>query len=93
MIPFINANSLGVNTWAAFSGTDMQAVVDGDSAMTKDEVQPVLKAMRKGVINIVAIHNHMTHDEPNYYFMHYWGKGKAEELAKTIKQALETQAD
>lgn len=84
---------MGVNTWAAFAGTDTHAVVDGDFAMLKDEVQPVLKAMRKGGINIVAIHNHMTHDEPNYYFMHYWGKGKAEELAKTIKQALETQAN
>jgi len=84
---------MGVNTWAAFAGTDMQAVVDGDFAMTKDEVQPVLKAMRKGGINIVAIHNHMTHDEPNYYFMHYWGKGKAEDLAQTIKHALETQAN
>lgn len=83
---------MGVNTWAAFAGTDEQAVVDGDFAMLKDEVQPVLRAMRKGGINIVALHNHMTHDAPNYYFMHYWGKGKAEELAKTIKQALELQS-
>lgn len=84
---------MGVNTWAAFAGTDEQAVVDGDFAMLKDEVQPVLKAMRKGGINIVALHNHMTHDQPNYYFMHYWGKGKAEDLARTVKQALEAQSN
>lgn len=84
---------MGVNTWAAFAGTDEQAVVDGDFAMLKNEVQPVLKAMRKGGINIVALHNHMTDGEPGYYFMHYWGKGKAEELARTIKQALEAQSE
>lgn len=85
------SKEMGVNTWAAFAGTDTYAIVDGDFAMLREEVQPVLKAMRQGGINIVAIHNHMTHDEPNYYFMHYWGKGKAKDLAETIKQALETQ--
>jgi len=83
---------MGVNTWAAFAGTNEQAVVDGDFAMLKREVQPVLRTLRKGGINIVALHNHMTDEQPSYYFMHYWGKGKAEELAKTIRQALEAQA-
>lgn len=86
-------NAMGVNTWAAFAGTDEQAVVDGDFAMLKDEMQPMLRAMRKGGINVVAIHQHMTDDEPHYFFMHYWGKGKAAELAKTIKQALDAQAE
>ncbi len=84
--------AMGVNTWAAFAGTDDQAVVDGDFAMLENEMQPVLKAMRKGGINIVAIHNHMISDTPHYYFMHYWGKGEAQDLAKTIKQALDAQA-
>lgn len=86
-------NAMGVNTWAAFAGTENQAVVDGDFAMLKDEMQPVLKTMRQGGINIVAIHQHMTDDEPHYFFMHYWGKGKASELANTVKKALDTQAD
>lgn len=84
-------NQMGVNTWAAFAGTDDTAFVDGDFAMLKDEVQPVLKALRKAGVNIVAIHNHMTHEEPQYVFLHYWGKGRALELAKGLKSALDTQ--
>ena len=50
---------MGVNTWAAFGGSDDAAVVDGDFAMLENELQPVLKALRKDGINIVAIHQHM----------------------------------
>jgi hypothetical protein len=85
-------NEMGVNTWAAFAGTDDQAVVDGDFAMHEDELQGVLKAMRAGGINIVSIHQHMTQETPRIMFLHYWGKGKAADLAKTIKSALDTQA-
>jgi hypothetical protein len=84
-------NQMGVNTWAASAGTDDTAFVDGDFAMLKSEVQPVLKAMRKAGINIVAIHNHMTHEEPQYIFLHYWGKGAAAGLAKGQRSALDTQ--
>jgi hypothetical protein len=84
-------NEMGVNTWAAFAGTDEQAVVDGDFAMHEDELQPVLKAMRAGGINIVSIHQHMTHEAPRIMFLHYWGKGKAADLAKVIKSALDAQ--
>ena len=82
---------MGINTWAAFAGSDEQAIVDGDFAMTEDELQPVLKAMRANGINIVAIHQHMTHEEPRYVFLHYWGKDKARQLAKGIRQALDEQ--
>ena len=84
-------NEMGVNTWAAFAGSDEQAVVDGDFAMHENELQTVLKAMRKADINIVAIHHHMTHEEPRYVFLHYWGKGKAVDLAKAVKKALVAQ--
>lgn len=80
---------MGVNTWAAFAGSDTQAVVDGDFAMLEDELQAVLKILRAGGINIVAIHQHMTHEQPRYMFMHYWGKGSAQDLAKTVKTALD----
>lgn len=85
-------NEMGLNTWAAFAGTDDEAVVDGDFAMREDELQPVLKAMRSEGINIVAIHQHMTHEQPRYVFLHYWGKGKATELAKSVKKALAVQS-
>jgi hypothetical protein len=85
-------NQMGVNTWAAFAGSDDNAVVDGDFAMLASEMQDVLKALRGAGINIVAIHNHMTHEEPTYYFLHYWGKGRAADLAKAIKSALDVQS-
>jgi hypothetical protein len=83
---------MGVNTWVAFAGTDEQAVVAGDFAAQEKELQPVLKALRSGGINIVAIHQHMTQEQPRYIFLHYWGKGRAQELAKVVKKALDDQA-
>ena len=83
---------MGINTWAAFAGTDDEAVVDGDFAMTAGEVQTVLKTMRHDGINIVAIHSHMTEEEPRILFLHYWGKGKATVLAQAVKHALDAQA-
>jgi hypothetical protein len=84
-------NQMGVNTWAAFAGSNENAFVDGDFAMLESEVQGVLKALRRAGINIVAIHNHMTGEEPQYVFLHYWGKGPALELAKGLRAALDTQ--
>ena len=74
---------MGVNTWAAFAGTEDNAVVDGDFAVLEDELQPVLRSLRAEGINVVAIHHHMTHENPRYLFLHYWGKGKAESLARS----------
>ena len=81
-------NTMGVNTWAAFAGSDENAVVDGDFAVTEDELQPVLKALLKNKINIVAIHSHMTHEEPRIMFFHYWGRGSAKDLAQAVKGGL-----
>ncbi|MEX3634656.1 DUF1259 domain-containing protein [Paraburkholderia sp. BR14320] len=85
-------NEMGVNTWAAFAGTDDEAVVDGDFAMRESELQAVLKSMRASGINIVAIHQHMTGESPRIMFLHYWGKGKAADLARGVKAALDAQA-
>lgn len=84
-------NEMGVNTWAAFAGSDEQAVVDGDFVMRENELQTVLKTLRAEGINIVAIHQHMTHEVPRSLFLHYWGKGKAADLAKSVKKALVAQ--
>jgi hypothetical protein len=78
-------NNMGVNTWAAFAGSDDNAIVDGDFAVTEDELQPVLKSLLKDKINIVAIHQHMTHEEPRIMFFHYWGRGPAKDLANAVK--------
>jgi len=81
-------NAMGVNTWMAFAGSDDNTVVDGDFAVNEDELQPALKAMRAGGINIVAIHSHMTHEQPRILFFHYWGRGPAAKLAEAIQGAL-----
>lgn len=79
---------MGVNTWAAFAGTDDNAIVDGDFVVTEDELQPVLKTLLKNNINIVAIHGHMTHEQPRMMFFHYWGRGPAKQLAEAIKSGF-----
>src|ERR1043166_730196 len=82
-------NTMGVNTWAAFAGSADEAVVDGDFAMKESELQPVLKALRGARINVVAIHQHMTGEAPRIMFLHYWGVGVAEDLAKGLRSALD----
>lgn len=84
----INAR-MGLNTWAAFYGSDANAEIAGDVAMLAQEVTPVLKALRGNGLNVVAIHNHMTSGEPAIYFLHYWGTGPAEKLASGFKAALD----
>src|SRR5262245_7931942 len=79
---------MGVNTWAAFAGTDDNAVVDGDFAVTEDELQPTARSLLKEKIDIVAIHQHMTHEQRRMMFFHYWGRGHAKDLAQAIKGAF-----
>jgi len=83
--------SMGLTTWAAFSGGEAHAVVDGDFIMSAAEVQPVLRALRKADIHIVALHNHMVGERPAYYFTHFWGKGPARDLARGLRSALDAQ--
>jgi hypothetical protein len=80
---------MGLNTWAAFAGSDADSVVAGDVAMKAGEVTRVLKAMRGAGLQIVALHHHMTTGEPTVYFLHYWGRGPAEQLARGVRAALD----
>lgn len=82
----------GVNTWAAFAGSEENAVVDGDFAVIESELQPVLKSLRASGVNVVAIHHHMTGESPRILFLHYWGRGKASDLASAVKKALDLTA-
>jgi hypothetical protein len=87
------AGPMGLTTWAAFSGSDVLAAVDGDFIMAAAEVQPVLRALRKAGIHVVALHNHMVGEQPAFYFTHFWGKGPAVELARGIRSALDAQKE
>jgi uncharacterized protein DUF1259 len=84
----INAR-MGLNTWAAFAGSDADAIVAGDVAMREDEVTPVLKALRANGISVVAIHHHMTGIQPVVFFLHYYGSGRAAKLAEGVKAAVD----
>lgn len=84
----INAR-MGLNTWAAFAGTDGDAMVAGDVAMLEQEVTPVLKALRANGIDVVAIHHHMTGTQPIVIFLHYYGTGPAAKLAQGVRAAVD----
>src|SRR5204863_7923820 len=83
----INAR-MGLNTWAAFMGSNENAAIAGDVAMLGAEVTPVLKALRKNGLSVVAIHHHMLGTEPAIFFLHYWATGPADKLAAGFKAAL-----
>jgi hypothetical protein len=79
---------MGLNTWAAFVGSNENAAVAGDFAMVAGEMTAVMAALRRNGLDIVAIHHHMTTTETPIYFLHYWGTGPAERLAAGVKAAL-----
>jgi len=79
---------MGFNTWAAFQGTPEHAAVAGDFTMLEDEVAPVIKTLIENNIQVVAVHNHMVHERPRIFFLHYWGIGNSAQLAKGLKAAL-----
>jgi len=80
---------VGLNTWAAFVGTEENAAIAGDVAMLETELTPVLKTLRKNGIEVVAIHHHMTEERPLVIFLHYWGHGPADKLASAFKATLD----
>ena len=82
-------SSMGLNTLVAFVGTSERAHVAGDVAMTASEVNKVIRTLRKGGIDIAAVHNHMLDEQPRIFFLHYWGTGPAEQLAQTVREAFD----
>jgi Domain of Unknown Function (DUF1259) len=80
---------MGFNTWAAWQGTPEKSAVAGDFAMLANEVEPVIKALIESDIEVVAVHNHMVHEQPRIFFLHYWGVGNMETLAKGFRKALD----
>ncbi len=83
--------AMGVNTWAAFGGDAEHALVDGDFVTFDSELQPVLKTLRHAGVDIVAIHSHMEGESPKAIFLHYWGVGRAADLASAFRAALDAQ--
>ncbi|UQA90693.1 DUF1259 domain-containing protein [Streptomyces halobius] len=81
--------AMGVTTAIGFQATgDGKAVINGDFAMTADEVQKVIKALRGGGIDIVELHNHGLNDNPRLFYMHFWAHDDAVDLARTLNKAV-----
>jgi hypothetical protein len=80
---------MGLNTWAAFAGSDADAMVAGDVAMLEHEVTPVLRALRGNGLDVVALHHHMTDVQPVVIFLHYYGTGPAATLAQGVRAAVD----
>jgi uncharacterized protein DUF1259 len=86
----VDVNSaMGFNSWAAFQGTMDRAAAAGDFVMLTDEVNPIVRELRRANLEVVAIHNHMLHEEPRVFFLHFWGVGRAEDLAHGVRSALD----
>src|SRR5215510_13132484 len=83
----INAR-MGLNTWAAFTGTNEKAAITGVTSLSSMATSPVLKALRQNGLDVVAIHHHMTNSRPTVIFLHYWGTGPADKLATGFKAAV-----
>lgn len=65
-----------------------RAAVTGDFVLLASEVDPVMRALTSGGIEITALHTHMIGERPKLYFMHFWAVGDARHLADTFKSAL-----
>ncbi|GAA4363000.1 DUF1259 domain-containing protein [Hymenobacter saemangeumensis] len=81
--------AIGLNSWAAFAGTQANAHIAGDIAMLEHEVNPVIKTLRAHQLEVVAVHNHMLFDQPRMIFLHYYGRGPAAQLAQGFRAALD----
>lgn len=66
-----------------------KAAINGDFVMTSDEIQHVIKALRKGGIDIVELHNHTLNEQPRLFYMHFWATGDGATLAQTLAPALD----
>ena len=88
------AGPLGVATGIGFQSTgNGKAAITGDFVMASSEVNPVIKALRDGGIEVTALHSHMLDEQPRLFFMHFWANDDAIKLAKTLRTALDQMAN
>ena len=88
------AGPLGVATGIGFQPTgNGNAAITGDFVMVSSEVNPVIKALRAGGIEVTALHSHMLDEQPRLFFMHFWANDDAIKLAKALRTALDAMAN
>ena len=69
-----------------------KAAITGDFLVTGNEVNPLIRALRAGDIEVTAIHSHMLDEEPRMFFIHFWANDDAEKLARNVRSALDKTA-
>ena len=69
-----------------------KGAITGDFLVTGNEVNPLIRALRAGDIEVTAIHSHMLNEQPRMFFIHFWANDDALKLARGIRTALETTA-
>jgi hypothetical protein len=83
---------LALGSWAAFAGTEADAMVMGDLVLLEDELNPVMEKLRSAGFEISAVHNHLLHETPRVMYMHYMGHGAGSQLATSLRAALAVSA-
>jgi hypothetical protein len=79
----------GLISWAAFSGSNLDARVMGDLVLTEDQVNPVMSVALESGLEVTALHNHFFWDSPRVMFMHVGGSGSVPTLAEAVGRVLE----
>jgi hypothetical protein len=79
---------LALGSWAAFTGTDDNAMVMGDLVLLDRELNPVMAKLRSAGFEITAVHNHLMEEIPKVLYLHYMGHGTAAQLATALRAAL-----
>ena len=83
---------MGVATAINLQADGSGAATTGDFVLLASEVQPVITALRQHEIEVTALHNHMLDEQPRLFFLHFWGRGAAEKLARGLRAALDMTA-
>ena len=80
----------GFGGWLAMTkGTGGMEIMMGDLVLLEDEVNPVMSALLNNGLEVSAIHNHFFFESPRIFYMHVHGHGKAADLARMAKPAVD----
>jgi len=83
--------ALALGSWAGFRmAGEGQVMAMGDIVLLASEVNPVIKALQAGGVDVLAVHNHLSGETPEVVYVHFGGHGQPEAIAKTLRNALET---
>jgi len=81
--------AMGMATAINFQPSPKGVAATGDFVLISSEVNPVIRALRDNGIEVEALHNHLLDDTPDLFFVHFWGEGTPEQVAKGLRQALD----